>query len=130
MPGLGIVPVPNGKQDTPHWGNSFTARVTQVVYAGGAVRSGIRLAELGREMAQLDVERNRQEVRFLLAGYYLDLSKLGNQMEVVRQNIALTQTELDQMRARRGLWHLHHHLHAPVGRQHGELRGAAHPHAP
>lgn len=94
MPGLGIVPVPNGKQDTPHWGNSFTARVTQVVYAGGAVRSGIRLAELGREMAQLDVERNRQEVRFLLAGYYLDLSKLGNQMEVVRQNIALTLASL------------------------------------
>lgn len=94
MPGLGIVPVPNGKQDTPHWGNSFTARVTQVVYAGSAVRSGIRLAELGREMAQLDVERNRQEVRFLLAGYYLDLSKLGNQMEMVRQNIALTLASL------------------------------------
>lgn len=101
VPGVGSVPVANGKQDTPHWGNSFTAQVSQVVYAGGAVRSGIRMAELGKEMAELDVEKNRQEVRFLLTGYYLDLCKLDNQIEVVRQNIALTQTEIEQMKARR-----------------------------
>lgn len=71
VPGVGTVPVANGKQDTPHWGNSFTAQVSQVVYAGGAIRSGIRMAELGKEMAELDVEKNRQEVRFLLTGYYL-----------------------------------------------------------
>ena len=47
------------------------------------------------------MEKNRQEVRFLLTGYYLDLYKLGNQIEVVRQNIALTQKEIDQMKARR-----------------------------
>lgn len=101
VPGVGVLPVANGKQDTPHWGNSFTAQVAQVVYAGGAIRSGIRMAELGREMAELDVEKNRQEVRFLLAGYYLDLCKLGNEIEVVRRNIALTQKEIEQMKARR-----------------------------
>lgn len=101
VPGVGVVPVANGKQDTPHWGNSFTAQVSQVVYAGGAIRSGIRMAELGKEMAELDVEKNRQEVRFLLTGYYLDLCKLNNQIEVVRQNIALTQKEIEQMKARR-----------------------------
>ena len=101
VPGVGVVPVANGKQDTPHWGNSFTAQVAQVVYAGGAIRSGIRMAELDKEMAELDVEKNRQEVRFLLTGYYLDLCKLENQIEVVRQNIALTQKEIEQMKARR-----------------------------
>lgn len=101
VPGMGAVPVANGKQDTPHWGNSFTAQVSQVVYAGGAIRSGIRMAELGKEMAELDVEKNRQEVCFLLTGYYLDLCKLDNQIEVVRQNIALTQKEIEQMKARR-----------------------------
>lgn len=101
VPGVGTVPVANGKQDTPHWGNSFTAQVSQVVYAGGAIRSGIRIAELGKEMAELDVEKNRQEVRFLLTGYYLDLCKLDNQIEVVRQNITLTQKEIEQMKARR-----------------------------
>lgn len=101
VPGVGVVPVANGKQDTPHWGNSFTAQVAQVVYAGGAIRSGIRMAELGKGMAELDVEKNRQEVRFLITGYYLDLCKLGNQMDVVRQNIELTQKEIAQMKARR-----------------------------
>ena len=101
VPGVGVVPVANGKQDTPHWGNSFTAQVAQGVYAGGAIRSGIRMAELGKEIAELDVEKNRQEVRFLLTGYYLDLCKLENQIEVVRQNIALTQKEIEQMKARR-----------------------------
>ena len=56
VPGVGTVPVANGKQDTPHWGNSFTAQVSQIVYAGGAVRSGIRMAESGKEMAELVVE--------------------------------------------------------------------------
>ena len=101
VPGVGTIPVANGKQDTPHWGNSFTAQVSQVVYAGGAIRSGIRMAELGREMAELNVEKNRQEIRFLLTGFYLDLCKLNNQAEVVRQNIALTQKEIEQMKARR-----------------------------
>ena len=80
VPGVGVVPVPNGRQDTPHWGNSFTAQAVQTVYAGGAVRSGIRMAELDREMAELDVEKNRQEVYFLLTGYYLDLCKIDNQI--------------------------------------------------
>ena len=102
VPGVGTVHVANGKQDTPHWGNSFTAQVSQVVYAGGAIRSGIRMAELGKEMAELDVEKNRQEVRFLLTGYYLDLCKLDNQMEVVSQNIALAKKEIELMKARRG----------------------------
>ena len=101
VPGVGVIPVANGKQDTPHWGNSFTAQVTQVVYAGGAIRSGIRMAELGKGLAELDVEKNRQEVRFLLTGYYLDLYKLSNQIDVVRQNIELTQKEITQMKARR-----------------------------
>ena len=100
VPGVGVVPVSNGKQDTPHWGNSFTAQVAQVVYAGGAIRSGIRMAELGKDLAELDVEKNRQEVRFLLTGYYLDPCKLSNQMDVVRQNIELTRKVIAQMKAR------------------------------
>ena len=79
VPGLGPQQVPNGKQPTPHWGNSFTAQASQVIYAGGAIRSGIEIAKLGHQLAELDVEKNRQEVRFLLTGYYLDLYKLQNQ---------------------------------------------------
>ena len=101
VPGLGPQQVPNGKQPTPHWGNSFTAQVSQVIYAGGAIRSGIEMAKLGHQLAELDVEKNRQEVRFLLTGYYLDLYKLQNQSQVIAKNIELTEKVIQQMKARR-----------------------------
>ena len=101
VPGLGPQQVANGKQPTPHWGNSFTAQASQVIYAGGAIRSGIEMAKLGHQLAELDVEKNRQEVRFLLTGYYLDLYKLQNQSQVIAQNIELTKKVIAQMKDRR-----------------------------
>ena len=101
VPGLGPQQVQNGKQPTPHWGNSFTAQVSQVIYAGGAIRSGVEMAKLEHQLAELDVEKNRQEVRFLLTGYYLDLYKLQNQLQVIARNIELTEKVIEQMRARR-----------------------------
>ena len=101
VPGLGPQQVQNGKQPTPHWGNSFTAQASQVIYAGGAIRSGIEMAKLRRQLAELDVEENRQEVRFLLTGYYLDLCKLQNQLQVIAKNIELTEKVIEQMKARR-----------------------------
>jgi outer membrane protein TolC len=98
---LGHQQVQNGKQPTPHWGNSFTAQASQVIYAGGAIRSGIEMAKLGRRLAELDVEKNRQEVRFLLTGYYLDLCKLQNQLQVIVRNMELTEKVIEQMKARR-----------------------------
>ena len=101
VPGLGPQQVENGKQPTPHWGNSFTAQATQVIYAGGAIRSGIEMAKLGQRIAELDVEKNRQEVRFLLTGHYLDLYQLQNQLQVLAKNIELTEKVIAQMKARR-----------------------------
>ena len=101
VPGLGPQQVQNGKQPTPHWGNSFTAQASQVIYTGGAISSGIEMAKLGRRLAELDVEKNRQEVRFLLTGYYLDLCKLQNQLQVIAKNIELTEKVIEQMKARR-----------------------------
>ena len=101
VPGLGPQQVKNGKQPTPHWGNSFTAQACQVIYAGGAIHSGIEMAKLGRQLAELDVEKNRQEVRFLIAGYFLDLCKLQNQLLVIAKNIELTEKVIEQMKARR-----------------------------
>lgn len=101
VPGLGPQQVENGKQPTPHWGNSFTAQASQTIYAGGAIRSGIEMAKLGHQLAELDVEKQRQEVRFLLAGYYLDLCKLQNEAKTIAKNIELAEKVVEQMRARR-----------------------------
>ena len=85
----------------PHFGNNFTLQASQVIYAGGAVSSSIAMAELDRRMATLDLQKNRQEIRFLLTGYYLDLYKLDNQAKVFEQNIRLTRVVIRNMEARR-----------------------------
>lgn len=85
----------------PHWGNNFAIEAQQVVYAGGAINAGIRRAELGKELAELDLERNRQEIRFILLGQYLDIYKLDNQIAVIKKNLELTEQVITNMLARR-----------------------------
>lgn len=87
--------------EMPHFGNNFSVEAQQVIYAGGAIRSGIELAALDQRMAELDWRKNRQEIRFMLAGYFLDLYKLDNQVRVLRKNLELTDEVIANMWARR-----------------------------
>lgn len=89
------------KVDMPHFGNNFTLEAQQVVYSGGAISSGIRQAELAKTLAQLDMQKNVQEIRFMLVGNYLDLYKLDNHMKVLEKNIGLTEQVIANMKARR-----------------------------
>lgn len=85
----------------PHFGNNFALQASMTFYAGGAINSGIALAELGEQMATLDWQKNRQDIRFILTGYYLNLFKLNNQAEVLEKNIELTKLVIKNMVARR-----------------------------
>ena len=87
--------------DMPHFGNNFALEAQQVVYAGGAISSGIRQAELGKLLAELDLRKNVQEIRFLLVGHYLNLYKLDNQIRVLQKNMELTDEVIANMKARR-----------------------------
>ena len=87
--------------DMPHFGNNFALEARQVIYAGGAVDNGIERATLGKGAAGLDWQKNRQEVRFLLAGYYLDLCRLDNEVRVLEQNLELAEAVIANMKARR-----------------------------
>lgn len=84
----------------PHFGNNFAIEATQVLYAGGAVSNQIAIADLQQQLAQLDKEKNQQEIRFLLAGNYLEMYKLQNQKEVYLKNIEQTQKLLSDIRAK------------------------------
>ena len=87
--------------DMPHFGNSFAFEAQQVIYSGGAINSGIRQAELGKLLAELDLQKNIQEIRFLLAGHYLDIYRLDNQIRVLEKNIELTDEVIADMKVRR-----------------------------
>ena len=87
--------------DMPHFGNNFALEAQQVIYAGGAISSGIKQAELGKLLAELDLQKNVQEIRFLLVGHYLNLYKLDNQIKVLQKNMELTNEVIANMKARR-----------------------------
>ena len=85
---------------SPHFGNSFALEAQQAVYAGGAIDAGIRMAELQRDLAQSGHRMTSESQRFVALGQYLDLYKIQNRMQVMEQNIRLTQRLIDDIQAR------------------------------
>lgn len=85
----------------PHFGNNFVIKASQTIYTGGALTSQVKLSKLGSQMAHRQEEETRNNVRFLLAGYYLQLAMLNNQISVYDANIALTENVIAQMQVRR-----------------------------
>ena len=84
----------------PHFGNNFAIEASQVIYAGGAITSRIAIAKLQQQLAELDKEKNRQDIRFLLVGNYLEMYKLQNQAEVYRKNIEQTRKLVEDINAK------------------------------
>ena len=84
----------------PHFGNNFAIEASQVIYAGGAISNSIAVAKLRKQLARLDKVRNREDIRFLLVGTYLELFKLQNQAAVYRKNIEQTVRLLADVKAR------------------------------
>lgn len=85
--------------ELPHFGNSLILKATQVIYAGGRIRNNINLKKLEKESSVQDEILNRQDLRFLLAGYYLEISKLSNQKYVYENNISQTKLLVKDMQA-------------------------------
>lgn len=63
------------KAAIPHFGNNFGIDISQPVYTGGAVKAGIELAKLKTTAAHYSTEQQRDNIRFRLAGFYLDIYK-------------------------------------------------------
>lgn len=88
------------KAPIPHFGNTLGINITQPVYTGGAVTAGIELAELKTTAARYATELQRDNIRFQLTGFYLDIYKYTNLRMVVENNIAQARKILDEMKAR------------------------------
>ena len=84
----------------PHYGNNFALTASMLIYTGGAIQSGINLSQLVKAMAETNAADNRQRVRMLITGYYLQLHNLRNQERVFDENIRLTETLIGHTRKR------------------------------
>ncbi len=85
----------------PHSGNSFSLEASYLVFAGGAVSNSIDKAGLEVQVAHLAHVKKISEMRFLVAGYYLDLFKLRNQRKVFLKNIEQTEVLIEHVSARK-----------------------------
>lgn len=88
------------KAPIPHFGNTLSLNISQPLYTGGAVTNAIELAELKLTAARYATDFQRNNVRFQLAGFYLDIYKYRNLRTVVESNIAAAQKVLKEMKAR------------------------------
>ncbi|MDQ1095673.1 MULTISPECIES: TolC family protein [Chryseobacterium] len=78
----------------PHYGSSYAVQATQLIFKGGLVNKSIELAGLREQLSELDLEKNKQDVKFLVISNYLDVYKIVNQYEVFRNNKKLAQERL------------------------------------
>ena len=88
------------KAPIPHFGNTFNLTVNQPVYTGGAITAGIELAELKLTASRYATELQRDNIRFQLTGFYLDIYKFNNLRQVVESNISRAEKVLAEMHAR------------------------------
>lgn len=89
------------RAETPHFGNTFSVDARQVLYAGGVIKAGIDLAKYGLERSNAELEKTGQGLRLMAAGQYLDLYRIGNGIRVYKENIALTERLIEDVRAKR-----------------------------
>lgn len=78
----------------PHYGSSYAVQATQLIFKGGLVNKSIELAGLREQLSKLDLEKNKQDVKFLVISNYLDVYKILNQHEVFQNNKRLAQERL------------------------------------
>ncbi|MDE7115742.1 MAG: TolC family protein, partial [Muribaculaceae bacterium] len=88
------------KAPIPHFGNGLGLSVSQPLYTGGAIRHGIELANLKSIASRYATELHRDNIRFRLAGFYLDIYKFSNLRKVVENSIAQARKVLGEMHSR------------------------------
>lgn len=88
------------KAPIPHLGTGVEVSITQPLYTGGAVTNGIEMARQKSTAARYATELQRDNIRFRLTGFYLDLYKYHNLRAVVENNLAQARKVLAEMEAR------------------------------
>ncbi|RZJ50118.1 MAG: TolC family protein [Chryseobacterium sp.] len=78
----------------PHYGSTYGVQATQLIFKGGLVNKSIELAGLREQLSVLDLEKNKQDVKFLVISNYLDVYKIINQQSVFENNKKLAQQRL------------------------------------
>lgn len=86
-----------GKSDNIHFGHHMGIDVYQLIYSGNRIKKNIESKDLVLQLAQFDLESNKQDIKLLVSKYYIDLYNLENQKKVYVQNIELARSRMKQI---------------------------------
>ena len=84
---IGLGNIKSGFYSMPHITNSFVLQASYLVFSGGRVKDDIGIVKIQRQIAGFNLEKDKQEIKLVLTGYYLDLYRLMLQRKVYQQNI-------------------------------------------
>lgn len=84
-------------KDMPHFGNSYAVQASELLFKGGAINKSIELAQIGEQLASLDLVQDQQSIKFLVVSNYLDMYKLVHQEQVYQNNKKLAQIRLENV---------------------------------
>lgn len=88
------------KAPIPHFGDGLAIEVNQPLYTGGAITTGIELAELGLVASEYATDLRRDNVRFNITTFYLDIYKYTNLRIVIESNLDQAKKLLLEMKNR------------------------------
>lgn len=84
--------------DMPHFGNTYSVQASELIFKGGLVKKSIEMTELRTQLAELDHEKDAQNIKFLVTSAYLDLQKIINQKNVYLNNRKLATERLENVK--------------------------------
>ena len=70
----------------PHYGSTYGIEASELIFKGGLVNKNIELAGLREQLALLDFDKNKQDIKLLVISNYLDVYKIINQQIVYENN--------------------------------------------
>lgn len=82
----------------PHFGNTYGVQASELIFKGGLVKRSIEISELREQLAELDFEKDQQNIKFLVTSNYLDIYKIINQKNVFLNNQKLAIERLENVK--------------------------------
>lgn len=82
----------------PHFGNTYGVQASELIFKGGIVKKSIELSELREQLPELDLEKDQQNIKFLVTSNYLDIYKIINQKNVFLNNQKLATERLENVK--------------------------------
>ncbi len=82
----------------PDWQQNYSLELSQPVYQGGRIKNSVKSASIEKEIAGLDLERDKADVKLVLIRNYLELFKSYKQKEVFLENIKEAKKRLNDIK--------------------------------